>query len=59
MISGIQVGWNSQPTKQVIFEDCHVPIANQVGDEGQGFKIAMKGLNGGRINIGNGFIMNA
>lgn len=46
-----QVGWNSQPTRAVIFEDCAVPVANRIGNEGQGFLIAMKGLNGGRINI--------
>lgn len=37
----------------VILEDCRVPAANILGNEGQGFTIAMKGLNGGRINIGN------
>lgn len=47
-----QVGWNSQPTRAVIFEDCAVPVANRIGNEGQGFVIAMKGLNGGRINVG-------
>ncbi|ELK17921.1 Isobutyryl-CoA dehydrogenase, mitochondrial [Pteropus alecto] len=46
-----QVGWNSHPTRAVIFEDCAVPVANRIGNEGQGFIIAMKGLNGGRINI--------
>ncbi|XP_031615808.1 isobutyryl-CoA dehydrogenase, mitochondrial [Oreochromis aureus] len=46
-----KVGWNSQPTRAVIFEDCLVPVANRLGEEGQGFNIAMKGLNGGRINI--------
>ncbi|XP_012595060.2 isobutyryl-CoA dehydrogenase, mitochondrial isoform X1 [Microcebus murinus] len=46
-----KVGWNSQPTRAVIFEDCAVPVANRIGNEGQGFLIAMKGLNGGRINI--------
>ncbi|KAM4652578.1 isobutyryl-CoA dehydrogenase, mitochondrial [Discoglossus pictus] len=46
-----KVGWNSQPTRAVIFEDCTVPATNRLGDEGQGFAIAMKGLNGGRINI--------
>uniref|UniRef100_A0A3Q4I2E4 short-chain 2-methylacyl-CoA dehydrogenase n=1 Tax=Neolamprologus brichardi TaxID=32507 RepID=A0A3Q4I2E4_NEOBR len=45
------VGWNCQPTRAVIFEDCAVPVANRLGEEGQGFNIAMKGLNGGRINI--------
>ncbi|XP_073459591.1 isobutyryl-CoA dehydrogenase, mitochondrial isoform X3 [Aquarana catesbeiana] len=46
-----KVGWNSQPTRAVIFEDCAVPVANRLGQEGQGFGIAMRGLNGGRINI--------
>ncbi len=46
-----KLGWNSQPTAMVIFEDCRVPVTNRVGDEGQGFKIAMSGLDGGRINI--------
>lgn len=50
--SVLQVGWNSQPTRAVIFEDCAVPVANRLGEEGQGFNFAMKGLNGGRINIG-------
>lgn len=47
-----KMGWNSQPTAMVIFEDCRVPAANRLGEEGIGFKIAMNGLNGGRINIG-------
>jgi alkylation response protein AidB-like acyl-CoA dehydrogenase len=47
-----KMGWNSQPTAQVIFEDCRVPVANRIGGEGEGFKIAMAGLDGGRINIG-------
>lgn len=47
-----KMGWNSQPTAMVIFEDCRVPVANRIGEEGQGFKIAMAGLDGGRINIG-------
>ncbi len=46
-----KMGWNSQPTAAVIFEDCHVPVANRIGAEGEGFKIAMAGLDGGRINI--------
>ncbi|XP_059723178.1 isobutyryl-CoA dehydrogenase, mitochondrial isoform X2 [Haemorhous mexicanus] len=46
-----KVGWNSQPTRAVIFEDCVVPVGNRLGAEGQGFSIAMQGLNGGRINI--------
>lgn len=50
-----QVGWNSQPTRAVIFEDCAVPVTNRLGAEGEGFSIAMKGLNGGRINIGELF----
>jgi alkylation response protein AidB-like acyl-CoA dehydrogenase len=47
-----KLGWNSQPTAMVIFEDCRVPVANRLGAEGEGFKIAMMGLDGGRINIG-------
>ncbi|WP_310620535.1 acyl-CoA dehydrogenase family protein [Flexibacterium corallicola] len=47
-----KMGWKSQPTAQVVFEDCHIPLANLVGQEGQGFKIAMQGLDGGRLNIG-------
>ncbi|HJW39870.1 MAG TPA: acyl-CoA dehydrogenase family protein [Rhizomicrobium sp.] len=47
-----KMGWNSQPTAQVIFEDCRVPVANRIGGEGDGFRIAMMGLDGGRINIG-------
>ncbi|XP_026779823.3 isobutyryl-CoA dehydrogenase, mitochondrial isoform X1 [Pangasianodon hypophthalmus] len=46
-----KVGWNSQPTRAVIFEDCAVPVTNRLGAEGEGFNIAMRGLNGGRINI--------
>lgn len=46
-----KLGWNSQPTSMVIFEDCRVPVVNLVGNEGEGFKIAMAGLDGGRINI--------
>ncbi|XP_029629127.1 isobutyryl-CoA dehydrogenase, mitochondrial-like [Salmo trutta] len=46
-----KVGWNSQPTRSVILEDCHVPVTSRLGQEGQGFNIAMRGLNGGRINI--------
>ena len=46
-----KLGWHSQPTAAVIFEDCRVPIANRIGAEGDGFKIAMAGLDGGRINI--------
>ena len=47
-----KMGWNSQPTAQVIFDDCRVPVANRIGAEGDGFRIAMMGLDGGRINIG-------
>ncbi len=47
-----KLGWNSQPTAAVIFEDCRVPVANRIGAEGEGFRIAMMGLDGGRINIG-------
>jgi hypothetical protein len=45
------MGWNSQPTAAVLFEDCRVPVANRIGKEGQGFRIAMQGLDGGRLNI--------
>jgi len=47
-----KMGWKSQPTGQVVFEDARVPVANRIGAEGDGFKIAMQGLDGGRINIG-------
>jgi len=46
-----KLGWNSQPTAMVIFENCKVPAANRLGEEGEGFKIAMMGLDGGRLNI--------
>ncbi len=46
-----KLGWNSQPTAMVLFDDCRVPVANRVGNEGDGFRIAMAGLDGGRINI--------
>ncbi len=46
-----KMGWNSQPTAQVIFEDCRVPAENRIGAEGEGFKFAMMGLDGGRLNI--------
>ncbi|MEQ9122947.1 MAG: isobutyryl-CoA dehydrogenase [Alphaproteobacteria bacterium] len=46
-----KMGWNSQPTAQVNFEDARVPVANRIGQEGEGFSIAMAGLDGGRINI--------
>jgi alkylation response protein AidB-like acyl-CoA dehydrogenase len=48
-----KMGWNAQPTAAVIFEDCKVPAANRLAGEGMGFKIAMSGLDGGRINIGS------
>lgn len=47
-----KMGWNSQPTAMVLFEDCRVPVANRLGAEGDGFSIAMRGLDGGRLNIG-------
>ena len=47
-----KLGWNASPTAQVIFEDARVPVANLVGAEGEGFRFAMAGLDGGRINIG-------
>lgn len=46
-----KMGWNSQPTAQVNFADARVPVANRIGAEGEGFRIAMAGLDGGRINI--------
>ncbi len=47
-----KMGWNSQPTAQLIFDDCRIPIRNRIGVEGDGFRIAMRGLDGGRVNIG-------
>jgi alkylation response protein AidB-like acyl-CoA dehydrogenase len=47
-----KMGWNAQPTRQVILQDAIVPVANRLGAEGIGFKIAMSGLDGGRVNIG-------
>ena len=47
-----KLGWKTQPTTMVIFENCRVPVSNRIGAEGQGFKIAMAGLDGGRLNIG-------
>ncbi|MBR9828405.1 MAG: acyl-CoA dehydrogenase [Oceanospirillales bacterium] len=46
-----KMGWNCQPTRMITFEDVRVPAANLLSSEGDGFKIAMKGLDGGRINI--------
>ena len=47
-----KLGWNASPTAQVIFENVKVPVANRVGAEGDGFRFAMAGLDGGRLNIG-------
>lgn len=47
-----KMGWNSQPTREIVFDNVRVPIGHRLGEEGDGFKIAMKGLDGGRINIG-------
>ncbi|WP_404334056.1 acyl-CoA dehydrogenase family protein [Sphingomonas sp. MMS12-HWE2-04] len=47
-----KLGWHSQPTRQVTFEDVRVPVENRVGEEGEGFRFAMMGLDGGRLNIG-------
>ncbi|WP_299269818.1 acyl-CoA dehydrogenase family protein [uncultured Psychrosphaera sp.] len=46
-----KLGWNAQPTRQITFDNVRVPIANLLGEEGEGFSFAMKGLDGGRINI--------
>src|SRR6185369_5527944 len=46
-----KMGWNAQPTAQVNFDDCRVPVENRIGAEGDGFRFAMAGLDGGRINI--------
>ena len=46
-----KLGWHSQPTTMVIFESCRVPVENRIGAEGEGFKIAMRALDGGRLNI--------
>jgi alkylation response protein AidB-like acyl-CoA dehydrogenase len=46
-----KMGWNAQPTRAVMFENVRVPAANRLGEEGIGFKIAMAGLDGGRLNI--------
>ena len=47
-----KLGWHSQPTRQVMFDQVRVPVANRLGAEGEGFRIAMMGLDGGRLNIG-------
>ena len=46
-----KLGWHTQPTAMVMFENCRVPAANLIGQEGEGFRIAMAGLDGGRLNI--------
>ena len=46
-----KMGWHSQPTSAVMFDDCRIPADNLVGAEGEGFRIAMQGLDGGRLNI--------
>lgn len=46
-----KLGWHSQPTAMVFLENCRVPVANRLGEEGDGFKIALSALNGGRLNI--------
>jgi len=47
-----KMGLHSSPTRELIFEECEIPVANRIGDEGQGFKIALSSLDGGRVNIG-------
>ena len=47
-----KLGWKTQPTAAVLFENCRVPVENRIGAEGEGFRIAMAGLDGGRLNIG-------
>ena len=47
-----KMGWKAQPTRTISFKDVKVPVENLIGEEGKGFSIAMKGLDGGRINIG-------
>jgi alkylation response protein AidB-like acyl-CoA dehydrogenase len=46
-----KMGWNAQPTRQVMFEDLHLPESRRIGAEGDGFRFAMAGLDGGRLNI--------
>ncbi len=46
-----KLGWNAQPTRQITFDNVKVPVGNLLGNEGEGFSMAMKGLDGGRINI--------
>lgn len=47
----LKLGWHTQPTTMVFFDNCRVPITNRIGAEGQGFNIALSALNGGRINV--------
>ncbi|SDY08206.1 hypothetical protein SAMN05661080_02251 [Modestobacter sp. DSM 44400] len=47
----VKMGWNAQPTRQVVLEGVRVPASSRLGEEGEGFRIAMSGLNGGRLNI--------
>ncbi|MDO5620164.1 MAG: acyl-CoA dehydrogenase family protein [Paracoccus sp. (in: a-proteobacteria)] len=49
-----KMGWKAQPTSQVQFDDCLVPLENQIGQDGKGFTYAMAGLDGGRLNIAAG-----
>ncbi|TAK48915.1 MAG: acyl-CoA dehydrogenase [Xanthobacteraceae bacterium] len=46
-----KMGWNAQPTRAVMFENCRVPVANRIGEEGEGFAIAAAGLDGGRLSV--------
>lgn len=46
-----KLGWNSSPTTMVFFENCKIPVSHLIGEEGQGFKMALQALNGGRVNI--------
>lgn len=47
----LKMGWNSQPTRQLLLDEARIPAANRIGEEGDGFKFAMAGLDGGRLNI--------
>ena len=47
-----KMGLHSSPTRELLFENCAIPISNRIGEEGQGFKIALSSLDGGRVNIG-------
>src|SRR5947208_7500375 len=47
-----KMGLHSSPTRELIFEQCAIPLTNRIGEDGQGFKIALSSLDGGRINIG-------